>query len=239
MSQRATLAITIDVDWAPDAVLADTIALIDDAGMSATLFATHATTVLDGLDPERFEIALHPNLNPALTGTEDYRAPIDRVRQLWPAARGIRSHSLVQGGPIWDYFAECGLEWESNLMLPFAAAPFRDFNGMVRVPFGWSDAWTLWSGTPFSLPVIPDAPSGSGVFAFHPIHVFLNSETRSRYDSARAHYHDAEALTPLRHCGPTPGARDALLALMSAAQAATTPSLTLSSLTRAADALVI
>jgi hypothetical protein len=239
MTSESSLALTIDVDWAPDAVLADTISLIDGAGLSATIFATHATTVLDGLDPNRFEVALHPNLNPALAGAEDFRAPIDRIRQLWPSACGVRSHSLVQGGPIWEYFVQCGLWWESNLLLPFAADPFRDCSGMVRVPFGWSDYCTLWSGNPFDMPRISGATEGTGVFAFHPIHIYLNSEERTRYDKARPHYKDPEVLEALRHRGPAPGARDALLALMAMARAAQRPSVTLSSLALSADGLAV
>lgn len=212
------LAITIDVDWAADAVLADTIELVEAHGLRATVFVTHETPVLSGLDPDKFEIALHPNLNRALLGEEDFRAPIDRLREQFPMARGIRSHSLVQGGPIWEYYGQCGFLWESNLHVPYHAPAYVDYNGVVRIPFGWSDAWAMLAGTPIDTPRIPGAPDGCGIYAFHPIHLYLNSESWCRYDEARAVYHDASELLARRNAGPLTGARDALVALAALAR---------------------
>ena len=40
------IALAFDIDWAPDAVLADTLELVAEVGVPVTLFATHATPPL-------------------------------------------------------------------------------------------------------------------------------------------------------------------------------------------------
>ena len=39
----STICLTLDLDWAPDHVLEDTRALLTQAGLPATIFATHHT----------------------------------------------------------------------------------------------------------------------------------------------------------------------------------------------------
>jgi len=65
--------ITIDVDWAHDKVLSDTLDLIDSYDCHATIFATHSTTILSGLKTMgNFEIGIHPNFNFLLEGNFRY-----------------------------------------------------------------------------------------------------------------------------------------------------------------------
>jgi len=62
--------ITIDIDWVPDKVLEYTLELLSKAGVPCTIFATHATGLLNGLDRNQFEIGIHPNFNPLLNGSK-------------------------------------------------------------------------------------------------------------------------------------------------------------------------
>ena len=103
------LAITLDVDWAPDDILAEAIEKIVRHDIKLTVFATHATTVLQDLDPAQVEIGVHPNLLPMRS--DDFPAMERAMRDLrdsFPEAAGIRCHSLVQSTKLLDLFAEMG-----------------------------------------------------------------------------------------------------------------------------------
>ena len=68
------------------------------------------------------------------------------------------------------------------------------------MPFLWSDDKHLELGGRFAADAVGlDAP-GLKVLNFHPVHVFLNTETPAHYGRAKAAYHDPAALA--RERGP-------------------------------------
>ena len=84
--------LTFDVDWVNDEILEHTVDILLKYGLKATFFATHDSALLRSLDPEQFEIGLHPNFE-----TSDGRYEIDKLRslkELYPNAIGMRSHTL-------------------------------------------------------------------------------------------------------------------------------------------------
>lgn len=200
-------AITIDIDWAPDKVLAHTLELISREGVPCTLFATHQTALLEGLDPAQFEICVHPNLNPLLNGKRTTPAGvIEPLKKAFPGSRGIRSHSSLVSNVLVDLFGEMGFEYESNVCLPYSSQleilPL--WNGMLRVPFNWEDFLHFSYGRSFSATGL-DLSKGLNILNFHPVHVFLNSESRERYDAARPHYQDPERLAGFKNKGEGTG----------------------------------
>lgn len=61
--------LSIDIDWAHDDVLADTIDLVEEYRVPVTWFVTHDTPLLARLrsHPD-FELGIHPNFNFLLSG---------------------------------------------------------------------------------------------------------------------------------------------------------------------------
>jgi hypothetical protein len=209
------LVFTIDIDWAPEAVIADTLALLTEYGARATLFATHASAVLRNCDRDRFEIALHPNFNPILDGrTVGLSADdvLDSLLAIYPEALGARSHSLAFSSSILDSMAKRGLVYESNQMMPYQppVSPYLLWMGLVRIPYNWEDDIHFTYAYGFDQHRLTEGP-GYNIVDFHPIHVFLNTEAAGRYNTARQHYHDPDALQPHVNRGPVPGARDLLV----------------------------
>lgn len=209
-TDRNRICLTLDTDWAPDPVLEDALSIISDSGARATIFATNASSVLAGLDRSRFELAIHPNLNWLADGSGvNYRHRIDDLLSEFPETRGARSHSLTNGAQVLDHLVERGLVYDSNLFIPRPCDPFPDWNGLVRVPFSFSDLWQAIAGLPFEVESIQGGVSPA-VVAFHPIHVFLNTESADRYATAKSSINDMARLVEFRNRGPRPGARDLL-----------------------------
>lgn len=216
--------LTFDIDWASDAVLHDTLDLLERTEQRSTWFVTHDTPVLTRLRANpHIELGIHPNFNFLLQGDArngaDASEVIDRLLALVPEAKAVRSHSMTQSTPLLDLFVRKGLTHDANHFIPaqsgIALRPWRAWNGLIKIPYGWEDDLHCIYGsgpTPAQL----RSAAGLQVVDFHPIHVFLNTEHLSRYEGARAHFADVQALAS--HRGDAPhGARHLLSQLLEAA----------------------
>ena len=215
------LFLTLDVDWAHDEVVAEAAGLLEQAGVAATWFVTHATPVLERLRANgRFELGIHPNFNFLIdrcdprngAGAEEV---VDRLLAIVPEAKAVRSHAMTQSSNLMALFGSKGLTHDSNHFIPeqsgIALKPWRHWSGIVKVPYFWEDDVRCLSprNTPIAELV---ARPGLKVFDFHPIHLFLNTETMDRYEAARPDFGDPRALLARRHAGA--GTRNLLAELM-------------------------
>lgn len=219
-SWEGSLFLTFDIDWACDEVLAETINLVEEAAVAATWFVTHDTPLLNRLrENPKFELGIHPNFNFLLNndvrngGTAE--EVVNRLLAVVPGAKSVRSHSMTQNSSILQIFAENGLTHDANHFVPEQAGielkPWRLWNGLIKVPYFWEDdvACAYTKNTH-----IKDLTKRGGlkVFDFHPIHVFLNTESLDRYKCTREIHRNPEALGKHRYAGE--GTRSALETLL-------------------------
>ena len=200
---NSQLFLTFDIDWAHDDVLADTIDIVEVAGVAATWFVTHDTPVLQRLrDNPKFELGLHPNFD-FLLECDDRNGRtaeevVDRLQQLVPEATSVRSHSLTQSSKLLALFQRKGLSHDCNHLIPeqvnMELKPWAMWNGMTRVPYFWEDdvCASYQQNTPVEKLTMRH---GLKVFDFHPIHVFLNTEELSRYERTRSLHQKPAELT--------------------------------------------
>jgi hypothetical protein len=205
--------LTFDTDWADEAVLRDTLDLLDARRVAATIFATHASPLLAELTSHpRIEVGLHPNFNPLLeAGPHGSGAAtvVGELHGLFPAAVSVRSHSLVQSSGLQHVFARRGLRYEVNQFVPawsgITCRPYREISGLIRVPYFWEDdVHAMAIERDFERGWEPGAllaRPGLKMFDFHPIHVFLNTEHLDRYERSRADHRDAARLAAHRGAG--------------------------------------
>jgi hypothetical protein len=206
---------TVDVDWAPEPVIADTLALFEQFGVKCTIFATHRSPIIESCDRELFEIGIHPNFNGLLAGKNgDPTAILDELLTMYPEACGIRSHSMAQSSPLLDQWASKGMMYEANHFLPYWSniRPFRLWNGLLRVPYNWEDDIHFRYGRSFDDAGL-DSAAELNILVFHPVHVYLNSDTAAGYSRARSCYQDADKLLVHRN-NDRPGTRTLLIRLL-------------------------
>lgn len=202
--------LTFDTDWADDAVLRDTIEVLEAREVPATIFTTHASPVLAGLTGHpRIEVGLHPNFNPLIEpggGGAGAATLLADLHALFPAAVSVRSHSLLQSSGLQYLFARRGLVYEANQFVPawsgMACRPYREISGLIRLPYFWEDdvhvmAMARGLADTWDAGALLDRP-GLKMFDFHPIHVFLNTERMERYEQTRADHRDAARLAAHR-----------------------------------------
>ena len=203
--------ITFDVDWACDEVFSFAIDTMEDAGLPATWFITHETSLLARLRAnEKFELGLHPNFNGLLSNSsgpvgQSANSIVKDILKIVPEAKAFRSHSMTQSSVLLNIFIDNGLTHDCNHFIPaslgYELLPWRMWNGLTRVPYFWEDDIHFLSECNFEL---SGGLVGRGikVFDFHPIHVFLNTEHIDRYNRSREFHRDFKSLTSQRNEGP-------------------------------------
>lgn len=216
---NGSVYVTMDMDWANDGVLRDTVSLAESLEIPVTLFVTHNTPVLAELRSHPlFDLGIHPNFLPQLNGQtgKSFRTVLEEIQALVPEAKVIRCHALADATPILTAAREMGFAADMNLFIPFSSgirlSPFTHFSGLKRLPFFYEDdAWALEPGHPSPEQHMMDPESGLKIFNFHPIHLYLNTESIDRYSRAKPYYHDFDGLAPFVNRGEGFGARDFLL----------------------------
>ena len=184
------LALTFDIDWAPDFVIDAVAAPLIEHSVRATWFVTHLSPAILQLAmrPDLFELGIHPNF---LAGSDHGSTPaevLNHCMQLVPDAVSVRTHALMQSGPLLDeILTHTPVTIDSSLFLPrmpgIQPIPYwrRGTRTLWRIPFFWSDlAEAERDVADWSLASLLNGP-GLKVLDFHPIHVQLNSSDGEAY----------------------------------------------------------
>ena len=90
-----SICLTFDIDWAPDEVIENTLELLTEYNLNATIFATHKTDILNNL-PENIEIGIHPNFSNIIKAEDE----IKKLKDIYPQAVSLRSHSKTNSSRI-------------------------------------------------------------------------------------------------------------------------------------------
>jgi hypothetical protein len=117
-----------------------------------------------------------------------------------PDARSVRAHSLAQSSRLRALYSDRGLTHDSDCYIPYQVTPAQRAwteAGLVRVPFGWEDDVYLEEGEELC-PQRLAATEGLVVLAFHPIHIFLNTDRMATYEQARPWFGDPARLAQMR-----------------------------------------
>jgi hypothetical protein len=188
--------ITIDIDWAPDFMIAWVGDLLRRSGVKATWFVTHdspGVLRLMAYQP-RFAFGLHPNLLDGSTQGSNERDVFSFLRRILPSARTMRTHGLVQSTHLLELAGnEYGIEADVSVYMPEVSGitPFEQelrHNGrkMLRIPYFFEDSIAI--GVPEKSIEFSDScyhVPGLKIFNFHPVHIYLNSDTEERYNALK------------------------------------------------------
>jgi hypothetical protein len=219
--------ITIDIDWAPDFVILDTVELLLKYNVVATILVTHDSPLLQDLRSHKnFEFGIHPNVNPLLNGSaqngEDAKKVMENIIKIVPHAKVARSHSLATNSLIQQIYKEYGITHDLNTFIPTHAnmtlKPFISWNNLVIVPYCWEDDVHLsYDRIGIKEKEPKDIHSlvnvGVKVINFHPIHIYLNTESLDRYENSREFHRNLEKLEEYRYQGY--GTRNRFIELIS------------------------
>jgi hypothetical protein len=180
--------ITLDVDWAPDFIIRNVADLLRSSNVRSTWFATHESEAIRELEEDsRFELGIHP----ASYTTDGMKESIREMKRLFPCAISLRTHGLFHSSVLRRAArVDHDIEIDSSIYLREMPniAPFYtyyDTKPLLNIPFFWTEDGEMYS--PRSTFIATDKISCPGlkVFAYHPVHIWLNSATMDRYNQAK------------------------------------------------------
>jgi hypothetical protein len=157
------------------------------------------------------EAAIHPNF-------ERKKSPQEatmELLQLFPKARGVRSHALAISTRIFEIYAQSGLTYDSSYyMFNKIIWPFSTVGNMLEMPIFFEDDlyFKQKEKQEFSLQNLNLESPGLKIFNFHPVHIFLNTYSMSHYLEAKEDYHIPKKLAKKR--GKKPGTRNIFIELL-------------------------
>tara|TARA_B100001059_G_scaffold102681_1_gene102436 strand:+ start:17179 stop:17868 length:690 start_codon:yes stop_codon:yes gene_type:complete len=192
------VALSFDTDWVNKLALEYVIDLLNYYDQKGTFFATNDYEILSA-EHLPHEVGLHPNFNHLLVnGNSNYKQIIDELFEIYPNAKGFRSHSLTTSSVILNYFKSLGLKYDSNIYHPDGAIKFKDFSGLQRFTHNYVDLGHLMSGLDLTLDNIKFSKKNLNIFCFHPIHIYLNIPSLSYYERIK-HLVPSEKIASLRN----------------------------------------
>ena len=215
------ICFTSDIDWAPDAVVKEMLDIFEEYNVKCTLFTTHESDVIKFSESNLFEVAIHPNFNNSLLQGNGRSAEdiIYELMEIYPNAKGVRSHSMTHATPLLNIYKKFHLKYESNLFIPYnyELKPYICWTGITRIPYNWEDDIHFSYGKSFLYDPFENSKihieNGYFVFDFHPIHVFLNTDNAETYNKAKTFYHNVNELQNYRN-RKNIGTRDFLISLL-------------------------
>jgi hypothetical protein len=193
IQHRMTYAchLTFDVDWAPDWMVDICRQQLNQKNVKGTFFVTHVSDIIADLLIDGHAVGIHPNLFAGSSQGDSVRSVFDYLLNILPQADMMRTHGLYQSSA---FFAEI-ISHYPQIKTDFSLLTYGSVSvektqllleeGHIdRVNYNWEDDVAFndrqWEWHAFR----PWAPLH--VFAFHPVHVALNSRDPASYRRLKA-----------------------------------------------------
>lgn len=185
------IALTFDIDWAPDFAIQKVVSILENYNVPGTLFLTHPSVFIENLkDHPLIEFGIHPNFFPGSSQGQSLDEVLGYMLNLYPNTRAMRTHGLFQTSNLYFHIIKHYPQIRYDFSLYTPENPYlRIFNFeddennyLTRVPYQWED----------DLYFLPQANCSKDknilfnyasyqIFDFHPIHVYLNSNSPLQY----------------------------------------------------------
>lgn len=187
-------ALTFDIDWAPDCVLAQLRDRLKLHDVRATFLVTHQSDLLDDLRRDGHTLGIHPNFSPGSTQGDSTLQIIENLLKIVPDASIMRTHGLVQSSRLLIVIARAFPQIQLDLSLftyrsqrceitSFYFSP--DYPPLRRLNYNWED------DIAFNDPEFDPSKfafwGNEHIFDFHPLHIYLNSSNGSEYSRLKEH----------------------------------------------------
>lgn len=197
------ICLTFDTDYMSEERMAEFLATFDIPG-AATFFCVERHEILE-------ETAHEVGPHPFLYSEADREQELARARAEFPQAAGCRTHACLYSHMISLSLGRLGFRYASTQVASGQPLPIREPWGVWQLPIYYMDNadfsarrwWGDAAGNPFSDTLIEAALTGEGlyVFAFHPVHLLLNTPTPEHYLARRDAFVAGERAESLRFEG--------------------------------------
>lgn len=224
------LAVTIDLDWACEVAIEETLDAFRELGVPVTVFATHRSPRVEAAMDE-IEVGVHPYFASDSSHGATIDEVVGRVLDLPHNLAAFRCHRFASCNGSREALARAGFRISSNVCTDLEVLPpFADRYGCVEVPIFMEDGGFLFRGHPLAIGgnlARGLEQTGTKVIVVHPMHFALNTphfdymaSIKRRTTRERWRAFTRRDLDALRW--RSRGIRDLVLRVVSAASAYTT-----------------
>lgn len=170
--------VTVDLDWACEAAIEQTLDFLLSHNIVPTLFTTHDSPIVESAIKE-IEVGLHPFFNHKSSHGSTIPEVVSRVLNIPHNLKAYRCHRYATCNSSSQAMAEAGMLLSSNVCTDLqVVTPFRDRFGLLEVPIFLEDGGYLWRGHPLN---VDKRILGHGVgkepkvITIHPMHFAVNT----------------------------------------------------------------
>jgi Polysaccharide deacetylase len=168
------LVVTVDIDWACEPAVEETLDYLLEQGVAPTVFSTHASQRVKQALGE-MEVGLHPFFDPTSSHGNTIPETVAHVMGLPHNLKAFRCHRFAICNTSRQAMVEAGMLLSSNVCTDLeVVSPFRDRFGLLEVPVFLEDGGYLWRRHPLELSDALLVP-GKKVILIHPMHFAINT----------------------------------------------------------------
>jgi hypothetical protein len=170
--------VTLDLDWACEAAIEETLKFFDQKKIPVTVFATHRSPALE-MRMSYVEVGLHPFFDPTSSHGSTIEEVIQHVKEIPHNLPAFRCHQFKGCNQSRRAMQAAGMQISSNVCTDMEIlSPFKDRFGLLEVPIFLEDGGYLWQKHPLEItPTLKKKllQKGLKVLLIHPMHFVLNT----------------------------------------------------------------
>lgn len=171
-------SITIDIDWASEIAIEETLEFFQEQKIKTTIFSTHDSPYISE-NLNCLEVGLHPYFSPESSHGKTIKETVDYVMRLPHNLKAFRSHRFGICNSSYAAMQKIGMLISSNVCTDCEIIrPFKNRFGMLEVPIFLEDGGYLYNKHRLSISeqlkqkINIDIPK---IILIHPMHFVLNS----------------------------------------------------------------
>jgi len=173
-----SLIVTVDIDWACEAAIEETLDFLQDHHVTPTVFVTHRSPALEA-NMSKLEVGLHPFFDPTSSHGSSIDEVVNHVLELPHNLPAFRCHRFGNCNSSRQAMFEAGMQISSNVCTDLEIVPpFRDRFGLLEVPVFLEDGGYLWRKHPLEMNLVLKQKvlePGKKIVIIHPMHIAINT----------------------------------------------------------------
>lgn len=172
------LLVTVDIDWACESAIEDTLDFLMNQNIVPTVFVTHRSPRVEASLNE-IEVGLHPYFDPSSSHGSSIPEVVEHVMNLPHNLPAFRCHRFAHCNSSLQAMVEAGMLISSNVCTDLEIVPpFKDRFGLLEIPIFLEDGGYLWRKRPLEVnQILREKMAGQGlkVMIIHPMHFAINT----------------------------------------------------------------
>jgi hypothetical protein len=172
------LIVTLDIDWACEPAIEETLDFLESCRIFPTVFSTHPSPKVEE-SLAKLEVGLHPYFDPTSSQGSTIEETVKYVMDLPHNLLAFRCHRFAHCNVSKQAMAEAGMLLSSNVCTDLENVfPFKDRFGLLEVPIFLEDGGYLWRRHPLQMtPFLREKlqEEGPKVILIHPMHFVINT----------------------------------------------------------------